>query len=249
MRFFIYAAPAAAVLAVLLLAGSGPGVRLGLWSYGLGLRLFAAALIAGALAALIAAVALAVPRWRLRPKTLVAALVLGLACAVPPFLAIRDARSLPQIHDITTDVDNPPPFAKVLPLRAGAVNPPGYEPHVGEIQRIHYPEVQPLRLAAPPRETFAHALAVAEAMGWEIVARDEGAGRIEAVATTRWFGFKDDVVVRITPAGTGSRVDVRSKSRVGSSDVGANARRIQDYLGRLKLAGGAKMAYSSGIVS
>jgi uncharacterized protein (DUF1499 family) len=71
-------------------------------------------------------------------------------------------------------------------------------------------------------------------MGWEIVAADSAAGRIEATATSAWFGFKDDVVVRITPEGDGSRVDVRSVSRVGKGDVGANAARIRDYLERLK---------------
>jgi uncharacterized protein (DUF1499 family) len=71
-------------------------------------------------------------------------------------------------------------------------------------------------------------------MGWDIVAADAPAGRIEATATTRWFGFKDDVVVRIEPAGEGSRIDVRSVSRVGGSDVGTNAKRIRAYLRRLQ---------------
>jgi len=78
------------------------------------------------------------------------------------------------------------------------------------------------------------ALAAARASGWAIVAADSAAGRIEATATTAWFGFKDDVVVRVAPEGTGSRVDVRSVSRVGKSDVGANARRIREYLERVR---------------
>jgi uncharacterized protein (DUF1499 family) len=65
-------------------------------------------------------------------------------------------------------------------------------------------------------------------------ALDESAGRIEAVVTTRWFGFQDDVAIRIAPAGTGSRVDMRSKSRVGRSDVGTNAQRIREFLGRMR---------------
>ena len=70
-------------------------------------------------------------------------------------------------------------------------------------------------------------------MGWKIVAADSTAGRIEATATTPWFGFKDDVVVRVRPEGSGSRIDVRSVSRVGQSDVGTNARRIRAYLADL----------------
>lgn len=94
--------------------------------------------------------------------------------------------------------------------------------------------IQPVVLNAPAREAFTRARAAAEAMGWQIVSADAAAGRIEAVATTFWFGFKDDVVVRITPQGAASRIDVRSKSRVGRGDAGTNARRIRAYLKRLQ---------------
>jgi uncharacterized protein (DUF1499 family) len=77
-------------------------------------------------------------------------------------------------------------------------------------------------------------VAAAEGMGWEVVGRDADTGRIEAVDTTRWFGFKDDIAIRVTPAGAGSRIDVRSKSRVGRGDLGTNARRIRAYLQRLQ---------------
>ena len=70
-------------------------------------------------------------------------------------------------------------------------------------------------------------------MGWQVAATDTAAGRLEATHTTRWFGFKDDVIVRIRPEGTGSRVDVRSVSRVGLSDLGANAERIRGFLAKL----------------
>jgi uncharacterized protein (DUF1499 family) len=91
-----------------------------------------------------------------------------------------------------------------------------------------------LEISQPPAEAFARAAAAARASGWEITHLDEKSGALEAVATTRWFGFKDDIVVRVAAAGGGSRIDVRSRSRVGRSDLGANARRIQDFLGRLK---------------
>jgi uncharacterized protein (DUF1499 family) len=108
---------------------------------------------------------------------------------------------------------------------------PGGE--VAAAQRRAYPDIGPLALAMPPATAFARALDAAKGMGWEIVAADAGAGRIEATATTPWFGFRDDVVVRITPAAAGSRVDVRSVSRVGRSDLGTNARRIREYLAML----------------
>jgi uncharacterized protein (DUF1499 family) len=85
-------------------------------------------------------------------------------------------------------------------------------------------------LSDPPARAFERALAVARAQGWEIVAAVPAEGRIEATDTTRFFGFKDDIVIRVKAEGAGSRVDVRSLSRVGKSDVGKNASRIRAYL-------------------
>ena len=93
------------------------------------------------------------------------------------------------------------------------------------------------RLDLPADAAFARARAAAEAMGWEIAVADPAAGRIDAVATTFWFGFKDDVTVRVTPAEGASRIEVRSRSRVGRGDAGTNARRIQAFLERMGLAG------------
>jgi uncharacterized protein (DUF1499 family) len=105
-------------------------------------------------------------------------------------------------------------------------------------QRAAYPDILPIVLPVPPREAFARAVAAAEAMGWEVVGRDAAAGTIEAVDITKWFGFKDDIAIRVRPAQDGSpnlsRVDIRSKSRVGRSDIGTNARRIRGYAERLK---------------
>jgi len=89
-------------------------------------------------------------------------------------------------------------------------------------------------LDTPPDQAYSRALAAAAGLGWEIVAAVPAEGRIEATDTTPWFGFKDDVVIRIRPQGTASRVDIRSKSRVGTSDRGANAARIDGCLDRLR---------------
>jgi uncharacterized protein (DUF1499 family) len=137
-----------------------------------------------------------------------------------PLDHLRRVKTLPYINDVTTDPAKPPQFSQPKP----------YQSHFAELQRIGYPDLAPLELAVPPTQAFARAQAAARALGWEIVDADERAGRIEAVATTRWFGFKDDIVVRVAAAGSGSRIDVRSKSRVGRSDLGANAKRIQDFL-------------------
>jgi len=219
---------ALAILAFLLLAVSGPGVRAELWPFRFGFGMFAGALICGLAAAGAAVVALVVPRLRAGAvPVLVATLLLGAGSATVPLDYVRRVKTLPYINDITTDTETPPQF----------LQPRTYESHFAELQRIGYPELRPLELALPPAQAFARALETARAMGLEVVFSDEKAWRIEAVATTRWFGFKDDVVVRISTGkgknASGSRIDLRSKSRVGRSDVGANAHRIQEFLTRM----------------
>jgi uncharacterized protein (DUF1499 family) len=88
-------------------------------------------------------------------------------------------------------------------------------------------------LNVSPVLAFDRALGAARAMGWRIVDANPGQGRIEATDTTFWFGFQDDVVIRVAPTETGSRVDVRSLSRAGRSDVGTNAKRVRAFLARL----------------
>ena len=100
-------------------------------------------------------------------------------------------------------------------------------------QREAYPDLQPVTVEMPPAQAFERALATVQDMGWELVATEADAGRIEATDTTFWFGFKDDVVIRVKPAGGGSRIDIRSLSRVGGGDVGTNAKRIRDYVAAL----------------
>jgi uncharacterized protein (DUF1499 family) len=145
------------------------------------------------------------------------------------------ASRVPAIHDVTTDTIQPPPFMAILPLRDGAVNPVDYGgPDVAAKQQKAFPDIVPLTLNLPPDRAFDRALAAARKMGWDLVASDPAGGRIEATDTTFWFGFKDDIVIRVTPQPNGSRVDVRSLSRVGVGDIGANASRIRKYLAAVK---------------
>ena len=140
-----------------------------------------------------------------------------------------------RIHDITTDTENPPQFVALRALRLKTFNGPEYAgDKVARIQKAAYPDIAPRIAADAPGRAFERALQAAKAMGWQIVASDSGEGRIEATATTRWLRFKDDVVVRVTPHGAGSRIDARSKSRVGRSDFGANAKRIREYFRRIE---------------
>jgi uncharacterized protein (DUF1499 family) len=141
----------------------------------------------------------------------------------------------PPIHDITTDTAEPPEYVAVLPLRSAAPNTTVYGGEkIASQQRAGYPDLQPLILSVPPPQAFERALAAVGEMGWDLVAAEAAAGRIEATDTTFWYGFKDDVVIRVRPAEGGSRVDVRSLSRVGGGDAGTNAKRIRGYLDILR---------------
>lgn len=160
--------------------------------------------------------------------------VIGLAAATVPLLQLRTAKSVPRIHDITTDTANPPRFEVLLPARLGSPNGAEYGGDaIATQQRAAYPDIQPIRLDASSAEAFARARDAARAMGWAIAAEDPVRGMIEATDRTFWFGFMDDIVVRVQPEGAGSVVDVRSASRIGLSDVGTNARRIRAYRERL----------------
>ena len=118
--------------------------------------------------------------------------------------------------------------------RVRRTQPPTAAPPSPRSKKKAYPDLAPEILDALPDAVFKHALAAARTLGWNIVSAVPGEGRLEATDTTFWFGFKDDVVVRVVAEGTRSRVDVRSVSRVGRSDVGANARRIRAFLKELR---------------
>jgi uncharacterized protein (DUF1499 family) len=141
----------------------------------------------------------------------------------------------PRIHDITTDTDHPPQFVALLAVRQKAPNGTAYGgARIAQAQKAAYPDIAPARLGTPPDQAFDRALDAAQRMGWKIIAADKAEGRIEATATTFWLRFKDDVVIRIAAAGSGSRLDIRSMSRVGRNDFGANAKRIRAFLQQLR---------------
>lgn len=142
-------------------------------------------------------------------------------------------QTLPAIHNISTDVQNPPSFNAIANVRGPDANPLEYPESNIKPQQVSYPGVKTLSLEQPASEVFARSLAVVEENGWELVAQDAQAGIIEATATTLLWGFKDDVVIRITGNEGRTLVDVRSVSRVGASDIGANAKRIEGILSDL----------------
>ena len=226
-----------AVLGLAALASASVGYRLG-W-FGLGpafaiLRASAYVAIAVAIVSLIGVGLALVARHWTSVAAAIVALLLAAGTAAVPLAMQRAARAVPPIHDITTDTERPPDFVAVRPLRERAPNGVAYGgPDVASAQRRGYPDLAPIRLAIPPERAFALVEATARGLGWNIVAASPADGRLEATVTTPWFGFKDDVVVRVAPAPDGSRIDVRSASRIGRSDLGANARRIRAFLAAL----------------
>ncbi len=179
--------------------------------------------------------ALLTKQRRLALATLLS-IVLGAAVLSVPLGLWYRSTHVPPIHDISTDLYHPPAFVALRSVRDAAPNGAGYPGEAtARFQREAYPSIKPLRLAADRAAVFTAADQVARDMGWRIVAADPAAGRIEATARTFWFGFYDDIVVRISEAGDGgTQVDVRSASRVGRSDLGTNARRIAEFLRRMQ---------------
>ena len=222
-----------AALAFLSLLLSGPGTRWGWWDFKVGLALFAVAFLIGALAFLVSGFAW----WRTRPNPVAA--IAAIACAVIvllPLTQIVGARGKPRIHDISTDLADPPRFSAVLPLRANAANPAPdrIDDKTASLQRAGYPDLVTLDLPLGSDDAFTKILQAAKTMEWEIVSTRPAEGILEATATTAWFGFHDDIVVRVRAAGEKSRVDVRSTSRVGVGDAGKNADRIRKFLTLLR---------------
>jgi len=191
-------------------------------------------LLAVALATLLALVTTLASLWALRygsDKKLLLAIVLS---AAPLALAISTMSSgfgAPRIHDISTDTEDPPQFTTAPTLPRAAQNSLTYDSKNAPLQMKAYPNLKTLVSDRPPAQAFVDALTVAQHLGWAIYAQDAEQGRIEAVDTTTLFGFKDDIVIRIrADERSGSVIDLRSVSRVGEGDLGANAKRIERFI-------------------
>ena len=164
------------------------------------------------------------------------ALVLGLVIVGVIGTFAAGGGKYPPIHDITTDIENPPVFVALQAERDAmhAPNTTVYDPAVGVKQKQGFPDLGPKILPVPAADAFNKAHEAAKAMGWRIAAAEAAEGRIEGVDVTFWAGYIDDIVIRVTAIDdTQSRIDVRSISRVGGGDAGTNGKRIQKYLATL----------------
>jgi fatty-acyl-CoA synthase len=241
---------------------SALGVKFGLWSWQFGLGVLIVQwglplLIAATVVAVVALIALLVRKPRRSwPVALIALIIPALGLGYLGWIKAQ-SDAIPPIHDISTDIVDPPvPSARLLALRsAEEANPvvdmtapltaaqayqgEGFarfgDRSLGQVGQEAYPMLRTKELAVSPVAAFAAARDAARGIGWTLVTEDEAGGTLEATAETFWFGFQDDVIIRVRPAagGQGSRIDVRSISRVGLSDLGANAKRIEDYLAQV----------------
>ncbi len=230
----------AALVAACMIGAAGVGNKYGVWDYHFALDVlfhYAEMIAIGvaATAALVIVLALIRRKGGGVVTAVLAAIVAGGVYYVPWKLAQLEA-SLPPIHDITTDMEDPPVLLKLAEERTNrrCENGSDYNPANALLQRSAYPDVKPLISRDRADILFAKALALARQSGWLIAQSEAGEGRIEATAISEWFGFKDDVVIRITATGSTTRLDMRSVSCHRQSDIGANAERIQSFIEKLQ---------------
>ncbi len=216
-----------AVALLLALPAAVLTVRAGAWQQGL--LIYAIACAGAALLLLLAVLLMLLPRFAPWRKALGGSALIALPGTLL-LLSLLGAGQYPRIHDISTDLQDPPVFTAAPQQRGPDSNSLDTAADTMELQAQAYPDLQTLRTAMDYDAMFDKAVQVATAMGWDIYLQDRNAGIIEAVDTTAVMGFRDDIVIRVRTNEAGALVDLRSVSRVGVGDLGANAKRIRAFL-------------------
>lgn len=221
-----------AIISVLALPVGLIGYRLNLYDFSVASKLLALSLFIGAIIFLVASVINLVKRNSDGDVAVKHAWLLSLIPLVLLGSQILTAKSLPMIHNISTDVQNPPQFQKIIELRGENSNPLEYDASThAEVQQAAYPDIKTLVVDDNADFAYRKSMAVAVILGWKIVNKDSSKRVVEATQTTSLWQFKDDVVIRVSANGDEqSSIDLRSVSRVGRSDLGANAKRIQLFI-------------------
>lgn len=218
----------------LLVVLPGPFYKYGILDLGTAFAGFTLGMMAGGAALIMLLLQALFKRQTLTLGSALITIIFSAIAIIMPLSMLSKAKSVPSIHDISTDLKNPPEFVAIAPLRADAPNPVEYEgAEIAKQQRSAYPELQTLSYPQSQAELVAATEQVTNNLGWELVNVDANNGIVEATDTTMWFGFKDDVVIRVTDDGNERLVDIRSKSRIGKSDLGKNAERIRDFIEEL----------------
>jgi hypothetical protein len=224
-----------ALALLVLLPLSVIAVRAGAWK--LGLPLYAIVCLGSTLLVILSIALLLLPRFAHWRQAIMRHAFFALPGTILLLALVSSGGDAPRIHDITTDTADPPTFTMAAQQRGAEANSLDIDPEVIAQQQAAYPDVKTLTSALPIDEVFRRALQTADDLGWEIYHQNREAGVIEAVDTTRIMGFKDDVVIRVRSGDQGTELDLRSVSRVGEGDMGANAKRIRDFREAFQQAG------------
>ncbi|PCI31947.1 MAG: hypothetical protein COB54_08720 [Alphaproteobacteria bacterium] len=223
------------LLLLLAVLAGGPGAHLGLWTPLDGFIITLRGAFMGGLT-LVALAVIVIIIIAARKKSggigkAVMVLVIGLLLAGPvAYLRLSGGGGVPPIHDITTDTVNPPQFVALVGKRGADANSLVYGgEELAAQQKQAYPDIMPIMVSEKPEKAFAKAIEVAGNLGWAVTGVEASGLRFEATDHTFWFAFADDIVLTIVATETGSRIDLRSVSRVGVSDLGANAKRIRAF--------------------
>lgn len=220
--------------AFLLVALPGPLYKYGVVDLGTAFTGFKFGVFAGIATLILLVLQILFKRKTVTLGSTIMALLLSTIAIAIPLSMLNKGKSVPPIHDISTDLVNPPEFVAIAPLRADAPNPVEYAGvEAATQQRAAYPELQTLNYTQSKSELVEATKQAIDHLGWQLVNIDADQGIVEATDRTMWFGFKDDVIVRITDNGSKRLVDIRSKSRVGGSDLGKNAERIHGFIEEL----------------
>ena len=222
------------LIAFLLVALPGPLYKYGIVDLGTAFTGFKFGVFAGIAALILLALQVIFKRKTVTLGSTVIALLLSAIAIAMPLSMMNKGKSVPPIHDISTDLINPPKFDAIAPLRADAPNPVEYAGEAtAKQQRDAYPDLKTLSYAQSQSELVKATEQAVNNLGWDLVNSDVDKGIVEATDSTMWFGFKDDVVVRVTDNGNERLLDIRSKSRVGGSDLGKNSERIHNFINEL----------------
>ena len=222
------------LIAFLLVILPGPLYKFGIVELGTAFAGFKFGVYAGGAALVLLIIQALFMRKTLTLSSGVIALVFSVVAIAMPLNMMNKAEGVPAIHDISTDLVNPPKFVAIAPLRANASNPVEYAgEEIAVQQRKAYPELATLSFAQSKADLMTASEQAVKNHGFAVVSANTATGIVEATDTTTWFGFKDDVVIRIKDEGSQRFVDIRSKSRVGRSDLGKNAERIHSIINEL----------------
>lgn len=208
--------------------------RMELWGMGTSFKLIQFSAIFSAVLLILAIIIGIISFIKKQQDAIKVCIVAGVLLAVPVIglsMQALKAKSLPFIHQVATDTTNLPEFNVVIGLRGDSSNPLAYDhATLAPLQQEFYPELQPILSELNTEQAFTQAVNTAMALGWKVVAKNKQQGIVEAVDSTLIWGFKDDVVIRIQQTQAGSKIDLRSISRIGGSDLGANAARIKRFI-------------------